>query len=244
VTRAAAYDVRILPQTSARPRPHLLELVGPPGAGKTAVLQALIARGDRIARKPGLRKLEYAGVVTRATAVAAGTVARRRAIGHTLALGHVLVMAYVEALPRVVTSGQLSRAKIVAFDQGPIYFVCRPSLQSERLEPWRESVFDTWASLLDLVVWLDAPDKILTERINSRSEWHRLKGEKHETTHRALERNRRVYEAAIARLTTQTPGPTVLRFDTERRAAGAIADVVLAALPKLAKPSDDRPSSE
>jgi hypothetical protein len=108
-------------------------------------------------------------------------------------------------LPRLLKSGRLADAKIIAFD-GPTYFVSRPSLQSERLAAWRGQVLDPWAPLLDLVVWLDAPDQILAARINSRSEWHRLKGEKEETTAQAFATNRRVYETAIARPTKQTPG--------------------------------------
>jgi broad-specificity NMP kinase len=219
----------IAASASRPPRPHLLELVGPPGAGKTTVLEALLDRGDGVERKPTLRKVEYAGVVASSIAAAAGTVARRRPRRPRLTLEQILVMAYVEAVPRILERGYLADADIIAFDQGAIYFVSRPSLLNDRLEPWREKVLDTWASLLDVVVWLDAPDQVLTERINSRTEWHRLKGATDETAAQALATTRRVYENAISRLTERGQGPAILRFDTDRRPASEIADAVLSA---------------
>lgn len=213
-----------------RARPHVVELVGPPGAGKTTVLEEMLARGDRVEPKPALRKLHYTGVVAAGIATAARTVARHRALGRGVKLDHVLVIAYVEAAARLLQRGHLADANTIAFDQGPLYFVSRPSLLDDRLARWREAVFDTWACLLDVVVWLDAPDQILTERINSRPAWHRLKGAKREAAAENLAGTRKVYENAISSLTERQTSPAILRFDTERRPAAEIAEAVLAAL--------------
>ncbi len=207
-----------------------MELVGPTGAGKTTVLEALLAQDLGIERKPTLRNAHYVGIVTRAVAAAVATLARRRALGRDITLEQVLIMAYVQAVPRILERGYLANTKTIAFDQGPIYFVSRPSLLDDRLAPWRGTVLDTWASLLDLVVWLDAPDQVLTARINSRSKSHRLKGASDEAAVEALAESRTVYEHVISRLTERQDSPALLRFDTDLRPAGEIAEAVLAAL--------------
>jgi hypothetical protein len=180
--------------------------------------------------KPTLRNLGYAGGVGTSIAAAARTVARHRALGRGVKFDHMLVMAYVEAVARLLEREYLVDANTIAFDQGPLYFVSRPSLLDERLAPWRETVFDTWAPLLDVVVWLDAPDEILTERINARRAWHRLKGAKRETAAEALAVTRKVYENAISSVTERRRGLAIVRFDTERWPAGEIAEAVLAAV--------------
>ena len=188
------------------------------------------ARDDRVQPKPSLRRVEYTGVLAAAVAAAARTVARQRAIGRGVTLDHVLVIAYVEGVARLLERGHLAEANTIAFDQGPLYFASRPTLLDERLAPWREAVFDRWASLLDVVVWLDAPDAVLTERINARRAWHRLKGAERETAGEDLAASRRAYENAISRVTERREHPAILRFDTARRPAREIAEAILAAL--------------
>ncbi len=218
------------------PRPRLLEVVGPTGAGKTTVLDALLARDSRIKRKPTLRNGRYVGIVTGAVGAAVATLARRRALGRDVTLEQVLIMAYVQAVPRLLERGHLANANVIAFDQGPIYFVSRPSLLNDRLAPWRETVLDTWASLLDVVVWLDAPDALLVERINARGKRHRLQGSAEGPALEALAESRAVYERVLGELETGRPSWVVLRFNTSVRSADEIADEVLTALDERETP--------
>lgn len=204
--------------------------MGPTGAGKTTVLEALLARGRSVERKPTLRNARYTGIVARTVGGSVATLARRRALGRDVTLEQVLIMAYVQAVPRILERGYLAGANVIAFDQGPIYFVSRPSLLNHRLAAWRETTLDTWASLLDVVVWLDAPDHVLAARINSRSKAHRLKGAPGITAAEAFVESRTAYEHAISRLAERRDGPAILRFDTDVRPAAEIADDVLAAL--------------
>ena len=133
------------------------------------------------------------------------------------------MMAYLQALPRALRG----REGIVVFDQGPIYFLTRPILLDERLGSWWQRTFDTWSSLLDAVVWLEAPDAVLLDRINARGKLHRLKGSEDQAAFEVLAQGRRAHEGAIARLDGQAPTPAILRFDTSERSADEIVDEVL-----------------
>jgi shikimate kinase len=210
-------------------KPHLVELAGPPGAGKSTVFRSLLARDQTIEGRPGLRTREYAGAFTREVLAVLGTLARER-YRSRVTLEQVRMMAYLQALPRILERAPSPDRRIIAFDQGPVYYLTRPTLTNERLARWRRRVLHTWAPLLDVVVWLDAPDAVLVERINSRDKWHRLKGGPEGRALEVLTESRAAYETVLRELEMRRHGPAILRFDTSRRSADAIAHEVLAAL--------------
>jgi shikimate kinase len=146
------------------------------------------------------------------------------------------MMAYLQALPRVLERADPATSRTIALDQGPIYLLTRRSLTSERLGTWRRRVVQRWAPLLDVVVWLDAPDALLVERINARDKRHRLQGSAEGTALEALAESRAVYERVLGELETGRPSWVVLRFDTSVRSADEIADEVLAALDERETP--------
>ena len=216
--------------------PRLVELAGPPGAGKTTVFRALLARDGMVEDRPSLRKAEHAPVLARESLAVLRTLLRDRAYPPGGAWEQLRIMAYLQALPRVLERAEAADGKVIVLDQGPAYFLTRPRFRDERLAAWRRRVVETWAPLLDLVVWLDAPDAILVERINSRDKWHRLKGGPAHAALDVLSDSRTMYDRALAELETPPRAPAVLRFDTGRRSADEIADEVLAALRGRAAP--------
>jgi hypothetical protein len=142
----------------------------------------------------------------------------------------VLMMMYVQALPRILPGLGSAGGSTLVFDQGPLFLLTRPSLTDERLATWRNGMFDTWAPLLDVVVFLDAPDKLLRERINTRPKWHALKGADGRSALDVLRTSRQVWERTIKAVAARPGGPTILRFDTSTRSADEIADTILSAI--------------
>jgi shikimate kinase len=223
--------------SSSAAKPRLVELAGPAGAGKSTVFRALVARDATIEGRPSLRKREYAGVLASEMLGVARTLLRDRAYLPRVTPQQIHMMAYLQALPRVLDRAGSAASRTLALDQGPIYLLTRRSLTSERLAAWRRRVVQTWAPLLDVVVWLDAPDEVLVERINSREKRHRLQGSPEATALEALAESRAVYERASHELEqTGLTRPIVLRFDTSVRSAEEIADEVLAALDERETP--------
>ena len=70
---------------------------------------------------------------------------------------------------------------ITVLDQGPIYRLVfmrefGPEFTNSNVYTrWRNSMLNQWAATLHIVIWLDAPDAVLFQRINSRTEEHRVK---------------------------------------------------------------------
>jgi hypothetical protein len=214
--------VRAAPAPPRR-RPLLVELLGPPGAGKSTVFAGLIGRAKYIQPRPVLGRSPYLAVLAWHLVAVVITLVRHRALDRRWNWERLLMMAYLQALPRALRG----REGIVVFDQGPIYFLTRPILLDERIGSWWQRTFDTWSSLLDAVVWLEAPDAVLLDRINARSKLHRLKGSEDQAAFEVLEQGRRAHEGAIARLDRRAPAPAILRFDTSERSADEIVDEVL-----------------
>jgi hypothetical protein len=140
------------------------------------------------------------------------------------------MMMYLQALPRILARRNSEGGKVIVFDQGPLYFLTRSSLTDARLATWRAQMVDVWAPLLDIVAFLDAPDALLRERINTRSKWHALKGDDDGSALDVLRATRIIYEDAIGEFASRPSRPNVLRFDTSRLSAGEIARAILSAV--------------
>ena len=89
-------------------------------------------------------------------------------------------------------------------------------------------MFKQWASTLDAVIWLDAPDSVLDQRINSRDQRHSVKGKNESEVVHFLARYRTSYEETLAKLGT-AGGPRLLQFDTSRTSIEQVADEILSA---------------
>jgi thymidylate kinase len=127
-----------------------------------------------------------------------------------------------------------NNSSVTILDQGPIFMLAwlyefgPESLKNKSVERWWDSMYKQWASTLDMVIWLDAPDTILVERIHARSKWHLVKGESEQEATEFLARSRTCYEQTIGKLTANS-GPEPLRFDTDQESLDQIVDKVLAA---------------
>jgi thymidylate kinase len=86
-----------------------------------------------------------------------------------------------------------------------------------------------WAGTLDLVIWLEAPDAVLLERIRVRPHPHAIREQPEREAYAFLARYRRAYDEILEAL-TGSGQLAILRFDTTGAPPDAIADAVLGAL--------------
>jgi shikimate kinase len=214
----------------------IVELVGPAGAGKTSLSRALSQRSEKIVIGADieLRKKEQIPVFVRNAPFLVPVLLRRCQSSRSFTWDEIKAMVYLKGWHRVFRQQAINNGSVVVLDHGPVFKL--GTLQAfgpERLrnpsaEIWWSDLLRQWAFTLDLVIWLDAPNPILEERINTRSQRHQIKGKSEPEVVQFLARYRASYEQILTKLTAHG-GPAILQFDTSQTSMEEITEKVLAA---------------
>jgi deoxyadenosine/deoxycytidine kinase len=123
--------------------------------------------------------------------------------------------------------------KVIILDQGPLYLLAEMQLfgpeylkqkAAERL--WND-LYDRWKAALYMVVWLDASNDVLLDRIRTRRQEHIVKTQPATVVYEFLDRYRVEYEFILSILTTKESGLKVIKFDTGRQQPKDIEDQFL-----------------
>lgn len=204
------------------PGVRVVELIGPPGSGKSTVAAA-------VAASPGfvvLKDHEVRDVPALAGAVLAAArlvplrpppdIPRRRWIAW---------LGRVGAAPRT-TRRRLAKARVVLLDQGPAYTLGRMAAAAERsstVARWHAARTADCGRLLDAVVWLDADPEVLAVRVRGRSKPHRVKALAGPAAVRRLGEERERSRAMVADLAAA--GVAVLHIGPDQSLTDAIVAV-------------------
>jgi hypothetical protein len=232
-------------------RPLVVEIMGPAAAGKTTLIRTLCTDGDEIRSGIDVASIRSAGVFTAKAASFLPVWLLRRPRGRWFTWREVKSLAFLDLWYREVERGRPSGVVATLLDHGPLYRLTAlrefgPEMaRSERFERWWVAAFDRWKSTVDIVVWLDAPDELLLERVERRGHWYLSADRSIEEKHEFLGRYRSALKGMLEGFAED--GPTILRFETGRTSAREVADRVLEALaarrPEAPDSSDVRRSS-
>jgi shikimate kinase len=219
-------------------RPFLIiELVGPAGAGKTTLSRVLTHRNPKIqiGSDIELRKTKNAPVTLRAIMSLLPIFLRQLRYGRRFTWDEIKYLIYLMSWSEILRQDVADGAPAMLLDHGPVFKLATlnefgpENLKTDEFEIWWNSMFKQWASTLDIVIWLDAPDLVLEQRINSRDQRHVVKGRTEAEVVHFLARYRTSYEEILAKLKTDG-GPRLLQFDTSRTSIEQAADEILSAI--------------
>jgi len=212
----------------------VVELVGPAGAGKTTLSQVLVQYSEKmiVGAEISLRNKEHLLVFLRNFHSVLPILMARNGSGRSFTWDEVKAMIYLKGWPRVLKQQAARSNIIVLLDHGPIFKLATlyefgpERLRSQACQRWWSDMLTEWAGLLDMVIWLDAPNSVLETRINHRDQRHLVKGKPEPEAREFLERYRTSYEQMLEKLTTNG-GPTLFQFDTSQTSIEQIAENVL-----------------
>jgi len=213
----------------------IAEIVGPSGAGKSTLSAVLNASGKSV--KAGITVW---GLPT-ASLVASGLLSlpnlaslcfQRRYANRDELKQVIRLTAFRRLLKRYTDSENVRRYNTLFMDEGIIFALAKlradigKDYAGTRLERWEKKMLDRWSGTLDAVIWLDAPDAVLIERVRTREKLHRMKNEPDLTIAKFLAAYRAAYEFVISEISGRS-SVRVLRFTTEDFDPVALAEEVL-----------------
>ena len=214
------------------PRALRVELIGLAGAGKTTLRSALLRMRPDL--QVGLRLpkvVAYPHLVNPSLGLIPSflrQLPRTRWFDWKETKAIMFLDAWRHALARGAGQGR----DAIIFDHGPLYWLTRiraigPAFtRSAEAERWWESEVLRWGRLLDVLVWLDAPDEVLMHRIRTRELDHIVKHESNERTREFLSCFRSAFHEAIA-IASEGNLPARYEFDTTAKTPQQIAEDVL-----------------
>lgn len=159
-------------------RPLVAELVGPAGAGKSAL-------SERLARQPGVLRASVWNLPRGPWLLAAvrslPTLMALCVATRALPWADMRQIIRLRTLRHLLTHRWSRHAPLVVLDEGPVFALAWLLLFGHRrgrdgaMTRWWRSTVRAWAATVDVVVSLDAPDAVLAGRIRGREKPHRVK---------------------------------------------------------------------
>jgi len=215
--------------------PRIVEIIGPAGAGKTTLCTALSRAKESVhpGNFPDVRKISAApffisnGLQIFPAILNLSLGSSRKLTRREFAWLSIL-RGWSDLLQKESKDSQ-----VILLDQGPVYLLTEmrefgPAyLRQQKAESLWRNLYSRWANTLNMIIWLDAPDADLLNRIRSRDKEHVVKNESAETTFEFLASYRKAYEQTISTLSLTHLGLKVLRFDTSQKSPQEIADQLL-----------------
>jgi len=217
-------------------RHRIVEVVGPAGAGKTTLCKLLsLTQGIRLGNFPDVRKAANAPFFIRyGLGLTPTWVCASRSDGRRLSRREFAWLTILSGWPMVLKKELKRNDGIILLDQGPVYLLSELDafgpdyLKDRRTERFWQMRYRQWAATLDAVVWLDAADQDLLDRIRSREKEHIVKAEPGQMVFGFLRRWRGAYMRTLSRLMVNRRDLRVFCFDTTRQVPEVIMTRLLA----------------
>lgn len=217
--------------TNASP---IVELAGLAGAGKTTVLQALCQRNPQICPGISLSKVSQLSLRIENSLFWFPTFIQEYRHSRWFKADEIRSMVYLKAWYQFLEK-QAGDHPALIFDHGPLFRLAflqefGPEItKSEKFDRWWNEMFDRWTATLDLVIWLEAPDAVLLQRIQTRTQKHLIQGKAELEGYEFLSRYHRSFKQILTQL-TRHKHLKVLRFNTQENTPDQIVDCLLTAL--------------
>lgn len=216
---------------SGQNRPRIIELVGPPGSGKTTVTEILKTRNKDVRveifpfinnRKDlpffALNLLRLSPDIFRFLLTSNGKrVPTKRDIA---------IMTILTGWDLILKKMTSSNNQMIILEEGAICLLAKLHgfgagiLQEPGASGWWQKIYRKWARTLDTVIVLDTPTDILLNRIRSRELQYEIKDMPDEAARKYLARIR---DSEILALSNLKNGPAVFHIHTPDKSPDQVA---------------------
>jgi hypothetical protein len=221
----ASQDKRSSTAAGAR----VVEFVGPAGAGKTSLINALRQRDPTLRAPIRISHGRYFAPAALEAVCLIPMLLRELTRASACVWSDTRYLLEFNTLRGAVESACRREAGPILLDEGPAYVLARGI--AFRSHSKRDIAVDAawmrgirrWGRILDVIIWLDAPDDVLADRIRSRRKAHRVKEIGDAELRTFLANYRRAYDWVIDQFAA-TGRTRLIRFDTSELAIEGLAD--------------------
>jgi len=201
----------------------LVELVGPAGVGKSTLARALRSADPAVRIGPEIWGLPLSRLAAAALALVP-TIVLAILEGHRPRSSELAQMIRLGALRRTVDREARRLDGVLVLDEGPLFGLAwlevfgTPNDSASRAR-WRREVIAEWARRLDVVVRLEAGDRVLSQRIRRRSQRHLYQNRPDGALDHLAARYRAAFDQVVAETVRAAP-VRVNEFRTDRSTPG------------------------
>lgn len=214
--------------------PHaLIEITGVAGSGKSTVTSILTDGSYSKAPFISARDLGQASMFLRSVPRLAPLLIGNLRQKPRMTWADFKLMVYVTALNGYLES--VAPTEPLVFDQGPLYALVRLRAKgigvanTPEFSRWWSEMLGKWLDQISLVVWLDADDEVLMERLNQRDQRHDLKGAPVDEGKMFLSEYRTLFDDVASEI-DRRERPALERIDTGGTPANDVARAIIDAL--------------
>lgn len=200
----------------------IIEIVGPAGAGKTTLYQALGCYTDHIQLDnfPDVHKWSDAPFyILNGVRLVSSLVRLPKSNSRPLTRRELAWMSILYGWSALLRKQSQGNNKAIILDQGPIYLLAEMRLfgpeylrQSSAESLWQD-FYKRWQATLDMVVMLDAANDVLLERIRDREQDLIVKDQPAPVVYDYLNRYRTQYAFLLSTLAAKNTNLKILRCD-------------------------------
>ncbi len=199
-------------------RTTIIEICGMPGSGKSTVYHSIkkepmnVQFGYRISINNDWRTIALEMIKLLPTYIMHGF--------RGFYILRIKFLVHLKVLYKIFTSGKHSLDCSLLFDQGPLFHqtfllaIGSSFLPNKYLKLWVNRSISNWSDIVGGIIWLDAKDVTLVERVKKRNQTHSLKTRTNDEQREFLVGYRSAYRNVISRY--EQKGIPVLRLDTEK----------------------------
>lgn len=222
-------------------RKLMVELVGPAGGGKSTLAEALSFHMDQSVVAPHLkfRMLRNAHFTLTGALQLWPFLLMNLATTSRLSWRQIAMMLHLNTWNRALDRRMPADVRVILLDHGPLYMLASlrvfgPEVTRTRwFRNWWNKRLEYWAAKLDLVVFLDAPNELLSQRINRRSTAHRIKGAGERDAFEFLNRYREGFIELLSLVESNPAGPLLLVAQTVDKSTQEMMTEVINELERL-----------
>lgn len=226
--------------------PYIIEMVGVAGAGKSTLLREMKKRDPRFTRPPIPSKIFYTPFIFRMISLWMPLYLINARNSRWFTIQETRNMGYLDTWLSYLKTKNNAR-NIYVFDPGSVYWLSSlnafgPLLtKNSHYQSWLMRKLEQWSSALSAIIWLDAPEDILHQRVLSRDERHAIKKLSVQDAMNELKGYRDCYEHLVPEMASRH-SLKVFHFHTDQVTTEQMIDQIFANVgfwTKLNQPSMD-----